>query len=442
MEIFSQLLGFLPPDTQETVSTVLTVFSSLWWLWVFIFFFVLAQAAWLAWRQIMFKSKIQWTLLELRVPREVRKSPQAMEQVFAAIHSIRNAPGNFKEKWWDGEITRWFSCEMVSLGGEIHMYVRVPKVHQNIIEASLYSQYSDMELVEVPGDYINRMPPTFEKLTEAGYRMFGSELKLEKEDVYPIRTYVDFETMDEEKQLDPVSAVLEMISKIKPQETVWIQILFFPIMDEWKKAGEEVVKKLKEKSRQQIQSPQGAVVWTMPSPGETELLKSIENNIAKPGFDTLLRYIYIASGEVYDQNYGQRGIFSTFNQYASERTNRFKHNIYAWTRANMWYYPYIFPKQRLLARHQRIYKDYRNREIRDETWMEKVLNIKFFHWGIKGQEFGKFIFSTEELATIFHLPTIAVLTGPLIKRSESRRVGPPAGLAIYGDDEKNLPGIK
>ena len=48
--------------------------------------------------------------------------------------------------------------------------------------------------------------------------------------------------------------------------------------------------------------------------------------------------------------------------------------------------------------------------------------------------------NTEELATIFHVPTIAVLTQPLMERVESRKIGPPAGLPIF-QEERGTPGI-
>jgi hypothetical protein len=46
------------------------------------------------------------------------------------------------------------------------------------------------------------------------------------------------------------------------------------------------------------------------------------------------------------------------------------------------------------------------------------------------------IFNTEEMATLFHLPTKIVLTGPSVKSSEARKAGPPAGLGIYGEEER------
>lgn len=47
-----------------------------------------------------------------------------------------------------------------------------------------------------------------------------------------------------------------------------------------------------------------------------------------------------------------------------------------------------------------------------------------------------FVMTTEEIATLFHPPTSVVLTTPHIQEVESKKAGPPAGLAIFGDEKE------
>ena len=49
-----------------------------WWLWVFIILFNLFKELWLHYKREMYKKSLKWVLLELRVPRNIQKSPQAM----------------------------------------------------------------------------------------------------------------------------------------------------------------------------------------------------------------------------------------------------------------------------------------------------------------------------------------------------------------------------
>lgn len=441
IEAIGQYFSLFSPDLGAAVAGFLVFFVSLWWLWLFIFLFFLARAVWLAYCQLHFKKSIKWTLWELRIPREVRKTPRAMEQVFMHVHSLYNTAGNFRETWWDGEVTFWFSCEIVSFGGDLHMYMRIPTARKNVIAAALYAQYQDVELIETE-DYIDRMPATVEEVDKRGYNFFGNDLRLAKDDEYPIRTYIDFEAVAEEKELDPMSALLEILAKIKPQETVWVQLLFRPVRDKWRIKGEKTIKTLKEKyGRQKVEQEKGVITFTMPAPGDIEVLKSIDRNISKPGFESIIRYLYFAPKEIYTDTFPRRGIFGAFNQYASESLNKFAHNYSAWTRADFWNYPHIFPKRRLLARKKHMLNGYRLRRMHNETWIGTLLESRPFGPRFKARRVGAMILNAEELATVYHLPTYLILTGPLIKRSESKKIGPPAGLPIYGDSEQKLPGV-
>lgn len=431
-------------DPYAIIEFIAFWFVDLWWLWSFVILFFLSRALWLSYIQERFKkTAINPILLELRMPREVKKNPRAMEQVLLAIHAVRNAPSNIEDKWWGGEVTLWFSLEVVSFGGEVHFFIRLPERHRNMVEAAFYAHYADIELIEMEEDYTLRFPSTMQELWRAGYQIFGNELILAKPDAFPIKTYNDFESSNEDWQLDPISSLLEIFVKVKPQEQVWLQILIRPADDTWKKEGERVMRELKEKSgRRQVQTPLGEFVMIDRSPGEIEVMKAVDKNLEKPGFETLIRYLYIAPQEIYSSNFGQRAVISGLNQYASETLNKFRHNVDAWTRASFWFWPHFFPKRRADARRERMYKNYLIRKMHDETFASAILGMKLFDWGIKGQRKGKYVLNTEEIATIFHPPTINVQTGPLIKRVEARKVGPPAGLPIYGDDEEKIPGMQ
>jgi len=44
------------------------------------------------------------------------------------------------------------------------------------------------------------------------------------------------------------------------------------------------------------------------------------------------------------------------------------------------------------------------------------------------------ILVTSELATIYHVPGERILISPHIERTESKRMGPPAGLPIFEEE--------
>src|SRR3989344_1283903 len=143
----------------QPVLDALTFLLRFWWIWLGPLSLALFMTTWLNWRQYLYKQSIEWTLLELKMPREVRKGPIAMEQFFSAIYGLRNIAGDLIEKYFDGEVTLWFSFELVSFGGEIHFYIRTPSKHAGVVSANLYANYPTLEIEKVP-DYIDRFPAT------------------------------------------------------------------------------------------------------------------------------------------------------------------------------------------------------------------------------------------------------------------------------------------
>ncbi|MFY9463096.1 MAG: hypothetical protein WAP52_02840 [Candidatus Sungiibacteriota bacterium] len=434
-------------DPSLILARIVSWFVIYWWLWLFIALLFIASQVWKAYIQQYFKKITNsWMMLEMRFPREITRSPRAMEQVFATVHAIKNSAADQEERWWDGEVPLWFSFEAVSFGGEVHFYLFIPAIRRNHIEAVLYANYPDIELTEVADDYIHRLPEDADKLLEAGYRIFGNELILSKNPVYPIRTYIDLEAPAEEKEVDPIASLIEALSRIKPQEYLWFQLLAVPkvddYIDEFVHKGQMEIEYIKGKSRSTIDPKTGLTIFATPSPSETEAMKAIERKIAKPAFDAIVRYMYIAPRELFVQSVGRRSILAAMNQYATENFNKFKHNVFVWTLAKIWYAPFIFPLKRARARRIALYDRYRKRDMVPDSYMEAILQWRPFHWGFKPWFRSNVVLNTEELATLYHPPTLLVLTGPLLKRVEARRVGPPAGLPIYGEEGEELPGLK
>ncbi len=426
---------------------------SVWWLWSLPILFLVARSLWLAYVREWYRQHLVWSMFELKIPREILRSPRAMEQVLASIFALINAPGNIKETWWDGEVTKWSSLELVSFGGEIRFFMRATKDNWPMVQAALYSHYPDLELVEIreSEDYIHRMPPTADEVLKIPRRLFGSESILDpnKSDVYPIRTYVDFEESEEDFRLDPFATLLEVLGKCSSQEELWLQILIRPIVgDWWKKEGEAEIEKIKERNTQRFVSTEfgeSTMTRLYPGFGDAELIKAIDKKIAKPAFETVLRYLYITTPEAYNSNFARRGVSIALNQHASKAFNEFNYNKGAATRVDYHFgkIPPLFPKRRYLARQRKIYRHYRERYIYPHTFAENILELKGFHFGIWGWKSSRMVLNTEELATIYHLPTKPVMSAQLIHKVEARKMGPPMGLAIYGEEgESDLPGMQ
>ncbi len=451
----------MPPGT-EFITSPLTL-EILKLVGLFILAFTLFQAAeqtLLFWRREDFKKNLRWVLLEIQISRETERNPKAMEQVLASLHGLRNAANDLNEYYHDGEVTRWFSLEMVSFGGEIHFYVRFYFKYRSLVEAAFFAYYPEVELIEVE-DYLKRFPQNIEDMYSKGYERWGSEMILTKEAAYPIKTYPAFEAIAEEKEYDPISTFLEVLGKVKKPEMVGIQILLEAETGEWKEKWEKVVDKLKQSklAREAMHARKAETKTEFPggplpifsnekqetdafdifakaltrSPGETDVLKAVEDNISKPAFKATVRFIYFSPKLMFYDSFARRGLVGSFNQYSALDLNSFRQNVKVSTRLTFWNWPFLFYDVRNRYRKQRLLYHYLRWKPPQKTFWSKVLSAHPMNWNFHSKPI---TLNIEAVATLFHIPRNFVVTAPHIKRIESRKAGPPAGLAIFGEEEK------
>ncbi len=282
---------------------------------------------------------------------------------------------------------------------------------------------------------------------------------LAKSAAYPLQGHEDFEDFDEKKQFDPMSSFIEILGKAKKDEFVGVQFLIAPAAPDWKEEFEEVIEKLRSKhargGKEETASlgmefphilptfpvksgsgeagESGVVRSYLRTPGETEVLAAIDDNLSQSAFETIVRFIFIAPMETFSDTYPRRGLRFMFNQYGTLDLNYFKENDKMNTRVKIFDFPYILPKLRLLYRQHRILINYRSRQIPEEKWMGKFLTSHVMNWNFHTKWN---LLSKRSIASLFHPPTYMVLTGPHLKRVESRKAGAPAGLAIYGEEDQ------
>jgi hypothetical protein len=400
-----------------------------WWFWLFFPLFWLFQSILLFWRQEEYKAELEFTMLEIKIPREIQRGAKSMEQILLILHSLRNVPSIAKAKWYEGETTTTFSFEIVTMGGEIHFFIRCLQKQKAIVESSFFSYYPDVEIIEVE-DYMRRFPQTPKELYKSGLSAWGTEVILAREDMIPIKTYEQFEGAAEEKRVDPISALFEVLGKAKRNETFCIQILATPADPKWGEDWKDDLEKLRAEVKGSPADAEGGK-GVSPQPHKADTLKAIETNITKPAFELLIRLLYIAPVDEFSAGFLQSGTMSAFNQYGALNLNAFRKNSGVGVDTSIWSPPYVYTATRLEYRRQRMYWNYLHRETPQEIWMGKFLTSHLYNLNFKSKTF---LLNVEGLATIFHLPPAIVLTTPHIQRIESRKAGPTVGLSIFGED--------
>lgn len=386
----------------------------------YIVFFAPFLLIWALWQSYLLYIRTRYitteerVLLEVKIPKQITKSPKAMELFLEVME--QGYEGELIDKYIKGSVRGWFSLELVSLGGKIHFYFNIPKFFQNVIEARLYSQYPEVE-VSLAEDYTKEV--TFGQPNSA-WDVKIWEYKLAKDDAYPIKTYIDYE-MDrdpkEEFKIDPMTPLLEFLSSIKPTERIWIQILMMAskkrfettkkgkkAMTDWKGLGGKLVDELSKRSV----AATDMTVWTKTILTEQErnLVSSVQRNLSKIGFDVGIRSVYAAS-EGLKPIVGV-GLNSAFKQFGSDLSNGFKPSLQTGF-DNPWQDPLGL---RLKKQKIKNFKYYCNRSFFYPPASRKPIGL-----------------TTEEIATIYHFPG-EVATTPNLSRIPSKRGEPPENLPI------------
>ncbi len=405
--------------------------KTFWWLFLFLILWPKFSELWLWWRQELWSTTQDYVILEIKIPPEVRKPIKSMENVFASLWSIYEVP-NWKEKWIDGKYQLSYSLEIVSIEGEIKFLIRVPQTFRKMAEVAIYSQYPDVEITEFP-DYTESVPSNLPD--NPNWDLWGCSFRTEKEDVYPIRTYKDFEPSEgglpeEQERIDPLTELLEGLAGLKKGEQMWIQMVLTPVRNEQnnyqdrakalieKLFGREIAKEpkpqpifveamkillfgMKEKKEENVPPPPATLMRT---PGELDVISAIESKISKKMHECHIRFIYLGEKEVFSKENVKIPI-GFFNQFSTENLNGLRP-----LKPTVTSITHFMVNIRLKKRKRKIFRLYKKRAT--PTWPKSPT---------PGGLDGVFVLNTEELASLYHFPSQIVAPTPALPRVPTKR---------------------
>ena len=404
-------------------------FKTIGWIFPAIFFIQGLLIFWQTYLRSQYRKTRKYILLAIDVPKENEQTPKAVENIFNHLAGAHK-PLRFVDKWWFGEIPESFSFEIVSLGGYIQFIIHTPEELRDLVEAMIYAQYPNAEITEIE-DYTKDWNIKF---PNNQYDLWGTEIVLAKKEFYPIRTYKEFEdSASKETYKDSMAALLEALTRIGPGEQIWVQFVVTPADNDWGEGAQRLINKLigaKDSGGggfDPIGSIGGAVAYFFDAifsnpetvkkdsgksepnqllyltAGEKDNVDAIEKKIAKLGFHTRIRAIYLAEKNKFNKPIGN-AIYGSFKQFNTLNLNSFKPDKRYLTGGVVYFKP-----RRLLWRKNKILWLYKQRgHYLDPGTYGKILN-------------------TEELASVYHFPTL-VVKAPLVQKAEVKKGEPPITL--------------
>lgn len=363
-------------------------------------------------------------LLEIKVPKEVSKSPLAMEIIINTLFQWGDGAGWY-ELYWRGKRRPWFSLEIISIEGNVRFFIWGRSKYKKLIEAQVYAQFPEAEVTQVE-DYTKLINYNHKK-----FEIWGIDYQLIKPDPYPIKTYVDYGMLDDPKEefrIDPLSQVVEFLGSIGKGEQVWLQIMirshfkdrrkkwknkwkdiktkfkFFELEDGWKEDAKAEIEKIRERA-----TPKGKD-FPNPTKGDIEIIAALEKSVSKLGFETGIRSVYLAEKDKYNDNH-EDSLAGLFKPFGAEHLNGLKPFDGNWSFGFGGFWGEFRGEGKIKNGYQ-LYEAYRRRS--------------YFHPPFKTKYF---ILNTEELATLFHFPGSNTKT-PTFQRITSKKVEAPANLPI------------
>jgi len=386
---------------------------------------ILALKLWSHYKKETTALEAKWTLLEIQIPREIAKSPSAMELFFS---------NTFDPKLW-------FSLEMVSIDGRVHFYIRTQNNIKDLVQTQIYAQYPQAKVVEIE-DYVFDIPK-YDK--NGDWYVWGCEYSKKKDDFLPLKTYKAYgEEMragtKEEFKVDPITPIIELLGSLSKGQQLWIQILA-------KHSGKKYYSKKKEKKVEFSEAaPEFLLELLKPytkvqknEKGETDLdirtpktiepvVKAVSEQLGQLHFECGIRVIALSDKKIIteDQFNGlSRSAKLIFRQFTLANSNELE-RINTTEFEDAWKDPIGTTMNKFK---RRLLDSYR---LRMFFHPPMILDLEFPKWLKIFAPTGKpkvFVLSSEELASIFHFPGMVSET-PSFKRVETKIAKPPSNLPI------------
>lgn len=321
---------------------------------------------------------------------------EVMSQFYESLYSVFNS--YFKDRIIGQE---FMSFEYVVIDKMIRFYIVCPPDLVTVIEKKLTGFYPDVYIEEVP-DY---------NIFKEGSEVVGTCIFMSDKPMYPIRNFKYLSA-------DPLNDISNSLSKLDINDGAAIQIMVRPTRDGWQKAGRQKAKDLLNDSKKDVSfwNPltwigalfeiivRGAdqIAQSNQSPSERntqiveEEIKAMDEKNSKVGFETIIRVVMASDSKTTaSQNLGN--VIGSFAQFSYSGGNSFSKTRYHSMSA--------------------LVKNY-------------VLRTMWRPWLIIFKP--KMILTSEELASIFHIPNVKYNRSPNIAWQNYKIAPPPDNLPNEG----------
>lgn len=400
-------------------------------------------------RQHRFAHNLKWLVLRITVPNMSEQTPKAAENMFAQLAGAHSGI-SWAETWRDGAFQASLSMEVVCTEGQTGFHIRCLDKVRDLVEAAIYAQYPDAE-IDLVEDYSKKAGPEAGNFPDQDWNAWGCEFipanPAHDADAYSLKVYSEFEDKISGEFKDPVAAYLEVLSRLGAGEHCWFQIIITPTnQNNFRERAGKVIKKLKGMKEEEkhslvsdilnfpfdivkgVLSAFGLSIFEAPkkpekkedfpqimklTPMEREILEATERKASKIGFETKIRFIYLARKEVFSKPRIGTSFIGAIKQTNTFHMLAIKPDF---KKTGMSSAIWFFKDRRNDKRKTRLLQYYRSRD---------------------GAGMSPFFLSAEELATLWHFPILTQVKAPSLRQITAKKSTAPTNIPF----EMNDPGF-
>ena len=416
----------------QSIQTIRVVFHLLFLFLIFISFSLFTAAAFVSfWKVFLsfqqFKEIIRTenVLLKIVIPKGFDKTPDFMETFLITIHHNMKKPLGFINNYYRGNVRSRYSFEIVSSGGNMSFYIRAPQKYLISTKKSLFAHMPSLVIHEVE-DYTQDF-----KFNEREYKLSATEWTLKEDYHFPIKTYINHKKEEDEhsskqyviqdqqqKTKDQLHELYELFNLVSEHETVCIQYVvqkheesdfkqrkhksFFE-KDFWELEGynELADKEIKNIHSNKEDEKEDAV--SVVSQYKKTQADDIERKKNKLFFDVGIRTLYFATKNNFRKDVNSL-IDDSFNVFNSKLNKIVSSNLKVLIPNN------LSPlRKKMVALDSRFIDQKASKVLNLEIFnlfKDRIffLNSVFWKKVLNNKRPKDMVFSTEELASLFHFP--------------------------------------
>lgn len=370
-------------------------------------------------RYVRYKMNMERALsmvfLEIKVPKKESKEDREVEgEQYSTQKDFKEITGGVMAQLYESLFSlytkEWFkiftaqefiSFEFAVIDGLVHFYVVCPRNLALLVEKQITAFYPDC-FVEQVEDY---------NIFQPNGHVDALYITTTNKYYFPIKTY-------SRMNADPLNNIINSISKIGKDEGAAIQMMIRPKKDGWQSRGRDEASKMFQNKKSSGFAWYNPLAWfsglfhmlltgeaskdadaaaERTTPLADEEVKAMEEKNSNPGFETIIRLVSSATNKQ-DASDNLVAMRNAFTQYGAPNGNSLDYTRWHATKTLV---------KNFIFRHFR---------------------RGFLLW-LKGN---KMILSSDELASIFHIPNIRFNKYPSIAWQNFKIAPPPANIPTEG----------